>query len=50
MISKKNNKFKHIKTPSGYDDHIYKKPSNKNKKKLMKNLEFTYNWYKEFKR
>lgn len=45
-ISKKNNNFKHIKTPDGYDDRIYKKPSFKVQKKLMKNLELTYNWYK----
>ena len=25
-ISKKNNKFRYIETPEGYDDHIYKKP------------------------
>ena len=40
-ISKKNNNFKHIKTPDGYDDRIYKKPSFKVQKKLMKNLELT---------
>ena len=49
-ISKKNNKFKHVKTPDGYDDHIYKKPTFKVQKKLMKNLELTYNWYKSFKK
>ncbi len=49
-ISKKNNKFRYIKTPEGYDDHIYKKPLIKLKKKLMKNLELTYNWYKRFKK
>ena len=49
-ISKLNNKFKYIKTPDGYDDHIYKKPSIKEKKKLMKNLELTYNWYKRLKK
>ena len=47
-ISKKNNKFRYIETPEGYDDHIYKKPLIKVKKKLMKNLELTYNWYKRF--
>jgi UDP-glucose 4-epimerase len=47
-ISNKNNKFRYIKTPDGYDDNIYKNPSIKIPKKLMKNLEITYNWYKSF--
>ncbi len=45
-ISKKNNKFMYVKTPDGYDDRIYKKPKIKLPRKLKKNLEFTYNWYK----
>jgi UDP-glucose 4-epimerase len=47
-ISNKNNKFRYIKTPDGYDDNVYKNPSIKIPKKLMKNLELTYNWYKSF--
>mgnify|MGYP001248876719 FL=1 len=45
-ISNRNNKFRHIKTPDGYDDNVYKNQTIKIPKKLMKNLELTYNWYK----
>ena len=44
-ISKKNIKFKFIKTPVGYDDKIYDKPAMKIKKSFIKKLEITYNWY-----
>ena len=44
-ISKKNNKLEYVKTPAGYDDKVYDKPTTKVKKNFIKKLEITYNWY-----